>query len=82
MERKIGRIEIENRVTDIDIIIADNVKTLLETRNITQVEFAEKLNISKSMFNLLVNGNTKWYAYMLYDTAKILNVSMDELCYE
>lgn len=55
------------------------LKTLMRERGITNVELAEKLNVSKPTVSYIINGKTLPSLKVLADIAQILGVTMGEL---
>lgn len=53
------------------------IKEILKEKNVSQIELAEKLEISKVGINKIINGNPT--AETLYKIAEVLDVDIKEL---
>lgn len=50
----------------------------MKEKNLTQEDIAKKLNISKSTFNLKLNGNAYFSQTEIYKIGEILNVPTEQ----
>ena len=66
---------------DIDIseIFIDNLKELLETHNMTNKEFAQKIGVKASSVSMWMNGNSLPRMGTLDKIADLFSVSVDSL---
>ena len=67
---------------DIQFIVGTNVRKLCKDKQINLMEFAEKIDISYEYLRHIVSvgGQKSLSFYSMYKIAKILGVSMDDLC--
>lgn len=67
---------------DIQYIVGTNVRKMCKEKNINLMEFSEEINISYEYLRHIVSigGQKSLSFYSMYKIAKILGVSMDELC--
>lgn len=67
---------------DIQFIVGTNVRKVCKRKNINMMEFAEEIDISYEYLRHIVSkgGKKSLSFYSMYKIAKILGVSMDELC--
>lgn len=60
-------------------IFYKNIKKIMNEKNITQEQLANKLHTSQSSISKCLNNKTALTPDMIYNIAKVLNVSIDEL---
>lgn len=67
---------------DVQYIVGTNVRKMCKEKNINLMEFAEEIDISYEYLRHIVSmgGQKSLSFYSMYKIAKILGVSMDELC--
>ena len=67
---------------DVQYIIGTNVRKVCKEKHINMMEFAEEIDISYEYVRHIVSpgGQKSLSFYSMYKIAKILDVSMDELC--
>lgn len=67
---------------DIQFIVGTNVRKVCKERNVNLMEFAEEIDISYEYLRHIVSigGQKSLSFYSMYKIAKILGVSMDDLC--
>ncbi len=67
---------------DVQYIIGNNVRKVCKEKNINLMEFAEEIDISYEYLRHIVSegGQKSLSFYSMYKIAKILGISMDELC--
>ena len=67
---------------DVQFIVGNNVRKMCKEKKINMMEFAEEIDISYEYVRHIVSpGGQKYLSfYSMYKIAKILGVSMDELC--
>lgn len=67
---------------DIQYIIGRNVRRVCKEKNVNLMEFAEEIDISYEYLRHIVSigGQKSLSFYSMYKIAKILGVSMDDLC--
>ena len=67
---------------DVQYIIGTNLRKVCKEKNINLMEFAEEIDISYEYLRHIVSkgGKKSLSFYSMYKIAKILGVSMDELC--
>ena len=67
---------------DVQYIVGTNVRKVCKEKNINLMEFAEEIDISYEYLRHIVSmgGQKSLSFYSMYKIAKILGVSMDELC--
>lgn len=58
---------------------ANNLRTMLKKRNMTQAQLAAKLNISESIVSQYVNGNKIPDTRRMFEIARILRTTADKL---
>ncbi|MCL1925199.1 MAG: helix-turn-helix domain-containing protein [Defluviitaleaceae bacterium] len=63
------------------IFIGDNIRRTREQQNIAVVDVTEPLNITDSHLNAVERGENNLSIYKLMEVAKILNTTIDVLCY-
>ena len=64
---------------DISEIFIDNLKELLETHNMTNKEFAQKIGVKASSVSMWMNGNSLPRMGTLDKIADLFSVSVDSL---
>ena len=67
---------------DIQYIVGSNVRTICKNKNINLMEFSEEIGISYEYLRHIVSvgGQKSLSFYSMYKIAKVLDISMDELC--
>lgn len=67
---------------DVQYIVGTNVRKMCREKQINMMEFAEEIDISYEYVRHIVSpgGQKSLSFYSMYKIAKILGVSMDELC--
>ena len=67
---------------DIQFIVGSNVRKMCKDKNVNLMEFAEEIDISYEYLRHIVSvgGQKSLSFYSMYKIAKILGVSMDDLC--
>ena len=67
---------------DVQYIVGTNVRKVCKDKNINLMEFSEEVNISYEYLRHIVSigGQKSLSFYPMYKIAKVLGVSMDELC--
>ena len=67
---------------DVQYIVGTNVRKVCKEKNINLMEFSEEINISYEYLRHIVSigGQKSLSFYSMYKIAKVLGVSMDELC--
>ena len=67
---------------DVQYIVGTNVRKTCKKKNINMMEFSEEVNISYEYLRHIVSlgGQKSLSFYSMYKIAKVLGVSMDELC--
>ena len=67
---------------DVQFIIGTNVRKLCKEKEINLMEFAEEIDISYEYLRHIVSmgGQKALSFYSMYKIAKILGVTMDDLC--
>lgn len=67
---------------DIQYIVGTNVRKVCKDKKVNLMEFSEEINISYEYLRHIVSlgGQKSLSFYSMYKIAKILGVSMDELC--
>ena len=67
---------------DVQFIVGSNVRKMCKEKSINMMEFAEEIDISYEYVRHIVSpgGQKSLSFYSMYKIAKILGVSMDELC--
>lgn len=67
---------------DVQYIVGSNVRRMCKEKNINLMEFAEEIDISYEYLRHIVSigGQKSLSFYSMYKIAKILDISMDELC--
>lgn len=67
---------------DVQFIVGTNVRKMCREKHINMMEFAEEIDISYEYVRHIVSpgGQKSLSFYSMYKIAKILGVSMDELC--
>ena len=67
---------------DVQFIVGTNVRKMCKEKNINMMEFAEEIDISYEYVRHIVSpgGQKSLSFYSMYKIAKILGVTMDELC--
>lgn len=63
-----------------DIIIANNIITILKAKNIKQSKLALNLNMPRQTINKMLNGSRGINASELKEIASILDTTMDAIC--
>lgn len=64
--------------SNIKFLLGLNIKAERVRRNITQEQFAEKIDISTSHISKIEQGITSPSAIVLFKMAKILNIEMED----
>lgn len=67
---------------DVQFIVGNNVRKVCKEKNINMMEFAEEIDISYEYIRHIVSpcGQKSLSFYSMYKIAKILGITMDELC--
>jgi len=67
---------------DVQYIVGSNVRKVCKEKKINMMEFAEEIDISYEYVRHIVSpgGQKSLSFYSMYKIAKVLGVSMDELC--
>ena len=67
---------------DVQYIVGSNVRTICKDKNINLMEFSEEIGISYEYLRHIVSvgGQKSLSFYSMYKIAKVLDISMDELC--
>ena len=67
---------------DVQYIVGTNVRKMCKDKQINLMEFAEEIDMSYEYLRHIVSigGQKSLSFYSMYKIAKILGVSMDELC--
>lgn len=67
---------------DIQFIVGSNVRKMCREKKINLMEFAEEIDISYEYLRHIVSigGQKSLSFYSMYKIAKILGVSMDDIC--
>ena len=67
---------------DVQYIVGTNVRKVCKEKHIKMMEFAEEIDMSYEYLRHIVSpgGQKSLSFYSMYKIAKILGVSMDELC--
>jgi len=67
---------------DVQFIVGTNVRKACKEKKINLMEFAEEIDISYEYLRHIVSigGQKSLSFYSMYKIAKILGISMDELC--
>lgn len=67
---------------DIQYIIGTNVRKVCKDKNINLMEFSEEIDISYEYLRHIVSpgGQKSLSFYSMYKIAKVLGVTMDDLC--
>lgn len=67
---------------DVQYIVGNNVRKVCKEKKINMMEFAEEIDISYEYLRHIVSpaGQKSLSFYSMYKIAKILGISMDELC--
>ena len=67
---------------DVQFIVGTNVRKLCKDKEVNLMEFAEEIDISYEYLRHIVSvgGKKSLSFYSMYKIAKILGVSMDDLC--
>lgn len=67
---------------DVQYIVGTNVRKACKDKEIKMMEFAEEIDISYEYLRHIVSpsGKKSLSFYSMYKIAKVLGVSMDELC--
>ena len=67
---------------DVQYIVGTNVRKVCKDKNINLMEFSEEIDISYEYLRHIVSpgGQKSLSFYSMYKIAKVLGVSMDELC--
>ncbi|WP_298830124.1 helix-turn-helix transcriptional regulator [uncultured Planococcus sp.] len=60
-------------------IIGERIQKFINDQNISQKEFAEKLNVSPQVMNKIVQGKKAVNAIEIQKIASVMSLSMDEL---
>ena len=67
---------------DVQYIVGTNLRKVCKDKNINLMEFSEEIDISYEYLRHIVSpgGQKSLSFYSMYKIAKVLGVSMDELC--
>lgn len=67
---------------DVQYIVGSNLRKMCKEKQINMMEFSEEIDISYEYLRHIVSigGQKSLSFYSMYKIAKILGVSMDELC--
>ena len=67
---------------DIQYIVGSNLRKMCKDKKVNMMEFSEEIDISYEYLRHIVSpgGQKSLSFYSMYKIAKILGVSMDELC--
>ena len=67
---------------DVQYIIGTNLRTVCKEKDINLMEFSEEIDISYEYLRHIVSpgGQKSLSFYSMYKIAKVLGVTMDELC--
>ena len=67
---------------DVQYIVGSNVRTICKDKNVNLMEFSEEIGISYEYLRHIVSvgGQKSLSFYSMYKIAKVLDISMDELC--
>ena len=67
---------------DIQFIVGSNVRKICKDKKVKLMEFAEEIDISYEYLRHIVSegGQKSLSFYSMYKIAKILGVTMDDLC--
>ena len=67
---------------DVQYIVGTNLRKACKNKNINMMEFSEEVNISYEYLRHIVSlgGQKSLSFYSMYKIAKVLGVSMDDLC--
>lgn len=67
---------------DVQFIVGTNVRKICKDKHINLMEFAEEIDISYEYLRHIVSigGQKSLSFYSMYKIARILGVSMDDLC--
>ena len=67
---------------DVQYIIGTNVRKVCKDKNINLMEFSEEIDISYEYLRHIVSpgGQKSLSFYSMYKIAKVLGVTMDDLC--
>ena len=67
---------------DVQYIVGSNVRKTCKEKNIKMMEFAEEIDMSYEYLRHIVSpgGQKSLSFYSMYKIAKVLGISMDELC--
>ena len=67
---------------DVQYIVGTNIRKICKDKEINLMEFSEDINISYEYLRHIVSphGQKSLSFYSMYKIAKILDVTMDELC--
>ncbi len=79
LDRKISKFKSKD---DIQYIVGTNVRKVCKDKHINLMEFSEEIDISYEYLRHIVSpgGQKSLSFYSMYKIAKILGISMDELC--
>ena len=80
-----GSMKYENKFKskdDIQFIVGTNVRKICKDKQVNLMEFSEEIDISYEYLRHIVSigGQKSLSFYSMYKIAKILGVSMDDLC--
>ena len=67
---------------DVQYIVGSNVRKVCKEKEVNLMEFSEEIDISYEYLRHIVSpgGQKSLSFYSMYKIAKVLGVSMDELC--
>lgn len=67
---------------DVQFIVGSNVRKICKDKHVNLMEFSEEIDISYEYVRHIVSvgGQKSLSFYSMYKIAKILGVSMDEMC--
>ncbi len=67
---------------DVQYIVGNNVRNICKNKKVNLMEFSEEIGISYEYLRHIVSvgGQKSLSFYSMYKIAKVLGISMDELC--
>ena len=67
---------------DVQYIVGNNVRNICKDKKVNLMEFSEEIGISYEYLRHIVSvgGQKSLSFYSMYKIAKVLDISMDELC--
>ena len=77
-----GSMQVFKNKDDVQYIVGTNVSNICKDKNINLMDFSEKIGISYEYLRHIVSegGQKSLSFYSMYKIAKVLGISMDELC--